>query len=95
MGFFNGLTTARGCRIFDPASMRKNPVNISSVLCYAEGDRRMGRESSMDDIRLAMIGTALDFIETHLEDGVALADVARSAHYSKYTFIGHFRVFWA
>lgn len=38
----------------------------------------------MDDIRLAMIGTALDFIETHLEDGVALADVARSAHYSKY-----------
>lgn len=44
----------------------------------------MGRESSMDDIRLAMIGTALDFIETHLEDGVALADVAQAAHYSKY-----------
>ena len=40
----------------------------------------MGRESSMDDIRLAMIGTALDFIETHLEDGVALADVAQAAH---------------
>ena len=38
----------------------------------------------MDDIRLAMIGTALDFIETHLEDGVALADVAQAAHYSKY-----------
>lgn len=38
----------------------------------------------MDDIRLAMIGTAPDFIETHLDDGVALADVARSAHYSKY-----------
>ena len=38
----------------------------------------------MDDIRLAMIGTALDFIETHLEDGVSLADVAQAAHYSKY-----------
>lgn len=38
----------------------------------------------MDDIRLAMIGTALDFIETHLEDGVALADMAQAAHYSKY-----------
>ena len=38
----------------------------------------------MESDRLGMIGTALDFIEMHLEDDIALEDVARAAHYSKY-----------
>ena len=38
----------------------------------------------MESDRLGMIGAALDFIEMHLEDDIALEDVARAAHYSKY-----------
>lgn len=38
----------------------------------------------MDGGRLGMISMALDFIETHLDEGVGLEEVARAAHYSKY-----------
>ena len=38
----------------------------------------------MDSDRLGMIGSALDFIEAHLEDDVTLEAVAQAAHYSKY-----------
>lgn len=44
----------------------------------------MGRKYGMDGCQLAMIGEALHFIETHLDDDIALEDVAKAAHYSKY-----------
>lgn len=38
----------------------------------------------MDSDRVGMIGEALNYIEAHLEDAIALEDVARAAHYSRY-----------
>ena len=49
----------------------------------------------MESDRLGMIGAALDFIERHLEDDIALEDVARAVHYSKYYLHRRFPACWA